>query len=189
MEQEALVRAARDGDREALGELVRRYHGPLIAYLTRLGGDRELAFDLAQEAFCRVCLRISSLENPAAFRVWLYRTAHNLFLDHGRSWYRRHVSALAEPAGVEEGPDPGEMAVRSDEGERVRRALRDLSPAHRAVIVLRYYDDMALSDIAGVLGVPVGTVKSRLHHAQRALARRLLPAVPAVTLKGRCQRS
>ncbi|MDQ7793324.1 MAG: sigma-70 family RNA polymerase sigma factor [bacterium] len=188
MEQEALVRAARDGDGEALGELVRCFHGPLTAYLIRLGGDRELALDLAQETFCRVCLHLASLEEPEAFRVWLYRTARNLFLDHRRSWYWRRVSIRPESDGREQpGPGPEEAAIRRDEGEWVRRALETLSPAHREVIILRYYEDMTLGAIAKVTGLPLGTVKSRLHHAQRALAGRLRRETPAVVLKGRWQ--
>ncbi len=187
MVEEAVVQAARQGDGEALGELVRRYHGPLLGYLLRLGADRELAQDLAQETFCRVCLRISGLDNPGAFRVWLYRTAHRLFLDHHRSWYRRRVAPVAEPPAAGSAAGPEEEVLRAEEGERVRKALASLRPALRVAVILRHYQQLSLEEIAGVTGVPVGTVKSRLHRAQRILAAELAP--PALLAEvGRARR-
>jgi len=174
-----LVTAARGGDRRALGQLVRLYHEPLTAYLIRLGADRELALDLAQEAFCRVCARIGSLTNPAGFRVWLFRVAHNLFLDHQRSAYRRRVlvsdAGAQVPSGV--GDDPVEAVAREEQGDRVRRAVGTLPPSLRSAVLLRYYHDLSLDEIARVTSVPVGTVKSRLHRALNALARLLAEGV------------
>lgn len=170
-----LVTAACGGDRRALGELVRLYHEPLTAYLIRLGADRELALDLAQEAFCRVCARIGSLTNPSGFRAWLFRVAHNLFLDHHRSAYRRRVVVPDTGAQVLSAADddPAEAVAREEQGDRVRRAVGALPPSLRSAVLLRYYHDLSLDEIARVTGVPVGTVKSRLHRALHALARSL----------------
>jgi RNA polymerase sigma-70 factor (ECF subfamily) len=187
---EELVLLARGGDAWALGELVKAYHPQVFAYLVRLSGDRETAKDLAQEVFLRCCTSLGSLRDPAGFRPWVFRTAYNLFLDERKRWQRRIGATASEagsardpgrfaagdrtPGGPAEGParshqvgaDEVEQALlRLEQADRVRDALLCLAPRHRNAVVLRFYHQLSIEEIARATGAPAGTVKSRLHYA------------------------
>ncbi len=188
---QALVEAALLGDREALAQLVRSHWGRVFGYLVRLSGDYYLAQDLTQETFFRAWQGLAGLRRSTPFATWLYRIAHNAFVDHVRSWPSRHVLLTGDPAGgdpdgetlaggswrgmgepVGGGPDPVVSLVdRRLERSRATALLARLSPEHRAVVVLRFYEELSLAEIAATLDLPVGTVKSRLHYAFRELRR------------------
>ena len=156
------------GDR--LGALYAR-HGPdalRLAYL--LTGDRELSEDLVQEAFIKVAGRLTALRRADSFRWYLRRTIVNLansYLRHRRveRAYAKGLIGSAAGAGVSS-PD---MATK----HAVREAIAQLPARQRAVVVLRYYEDLTDQQIASVLGWPLGSVKSSLYRAAAALRERL----------------
>lgn len=152
-------------------ESVYRRHGAeawRLAYL--LTGDRELAEDLAQEAFVRVARRIGGLRNDDSVRWYLRRTVINLANSHLR---RRRVerSHLPTLAGSTAAASFGSVDVVTTQA--VREAIAQLSAKQRAVVVLRYYQDLSDQQIASVLGCPVGSVKSALHRATAILREQL----------------
>lgn len=164
MDDEALYRAVTRGDEAALADLVARYHTPIYQFLYRYTGDPALADDLAQETFIRVVTQRG--DPPAHFRAWLYTIATNLARDHYRSAAYRHEQAVdfAEHAGSvadETLPEAAHTAIAA--------ALLQLPPQQREVIVLRFYDNLKLDEIAEITGAPLGTVKSRLFHALKGL--------------------
>lgn len=168
MNDEQLMVKVLAGDEVALGLLVERHHGHLLGYLYRLNnGDRVLAEDLAQEAFLRILRPVNY--NPARpFKPWLYAIATNLARDHFKSAVARYSVAASSCADeslsalLDSEPGPEERALNAEKGSEVAAALGQLSPEYRAALLLRFYHGLSLQEIAQTLGVPVGTVKSRL---------------------------
>jgi RNA polymerase sigma-70 factor (ECF subfamily) len=175
---EQLMAAVMQGDRSALAVLVSRHHAPLLGYLYRLvGGDRELAEDLVQETLLHV-LRQRSYAYGHPFKPWLYTIATNLARDYVRSAHVRHrgrSEGEKEPALLRlyaREPGPEERALAAEQGSEVRAALAELGEEYRIVLLLRFYQEFSLSEIAETLQIPLGTVKSRLSvgvHRLRAL--------------------
>jgi RNA polymerase sigma-70 factor (sigma-E family) len=146
-------------------------HGPealRLAYL--LTGDRDLSEDIAQEAFVRVARRLTGLRNPDSFRWYLRRTVVNLANSHlrRRRVERAHFKRLVGSA-VAAGASAPDMVTK----HAVRGAIEQLTARQRAVVVLRYYEDLTDQQIASVLGCPVGSVKSSLHRAAAILRQHL----------------
>ncbi len=146
-------------------------HGPealRLAYL--LTGDRELSEDLAQEAFIRVARRLTGLRNADSFRWYLRRTVVNLANSHlrRRRTERAHLKILVNSVSAAGVSNP-DMALK----QAVRTAIGKLSARQRAVVVLRYYEDLTDLQIASTLGCPVGSVKSSLHRATAILRQHL----------------
>jgi len=154
VQQRARVLRAQSGDREAFDALLREVGPPLLRYVTRVTGDAALAEDVVQETFIAIVRKIAWLSDPALFRPWAYRIASR---EAFRAMKKRH--RFAEP--VEE---IGIDAPRPDpwQRERLLASLDALSPASRAVITLHYLEEMPLSEVAVVLDLRLGTVKSRL---------------------------
>ncbi|QDV32438.1 sigma-70 family RNA polymerase sigma factor [Tautonia plasticadhaerens] len=180
-DDQPLVEAARTGRAEAFGELVRRHQGRLYPTLLRLTGSAEDAQDLLQESFLRAYQKLGRFRGGSSFYTWLYRLSVNLALSHRR---RRRGPARLSELGPEGGAgvDPPDDLGRSDPtlpaelAERdaaIQAALDALAPDHRAVVVLKEFDGLRYEEIAATLGVPVGTVRSRLHRARRELRERL----------------
>jgi RNA polymerase sigma-70 factor (sigma-E family) len=152
-------------------EVLYRRHGAealRLAYL--LTGDRELSEDLAQEAFVRVARRLTSLRSADSFHWYLRRTVVNLANSHlrRRRVERAHVKSLAISAVVAGVSNPDVVTKQA-----VRDAIGQLPGRQRAVVVLRYYEDLTDQQIASVLGCPVGSVKSSLHRAASVLREHL----------------
>ena len=169
------------GDRDLFAELVRRYERELFSYLRRYLGDAEMAEDAFQAAFLQVHLKCAKFEAGRAFRPWLYTIAANKARDHLRARGRRGEVSLDATAG-DEGPAFAEgleaasslMTERMDEQQRgaLVRFLIDQMPEHlRLILIMGYYQQLPYAEIAEVLDVPVGTVKSRLHAAVNHFAR------------------
>ncbi|MBI5831645.1 MAG: sigma-70 family RNA polymerase sigma factor [Armatimonadetes bacterium] len=180
LEDQALVVAIQRGDAGALDVLVRRYHAPLTQFLDRLLGDPDTAADLAQETFLKMMRALPRYQPRARFSTWLYTIAHHLALDH----LRRHRSRQARTDSLDDplraGSEPAtEARLTSDTAldrvarEDVRRALDSLSPEHRTVMLLHYFEAMSYKEIADTVGCTVGTVGSRLHYAVRHVRREL----------------
>ena len=160
-----LVMAAQRGDEEAFATLVVVHGGRLQAVAHRILRDGELAEDATQQALLRIWKSLPTLRDPARFEAWSYQLLVRAC--HAEARRMRHWSPglrLAETDGP--AIDPlADIANR----DQLERAFRTLSVDHRAVVVLHHYLDLTLTDVAAVLGIPVGTAGSRLHYAMKAL--------------------
>ncbi len=165
---EELCRQLKEGNEAALEALVHRHHGAVFAFLHRLSGSRHTADDLAQECFIRLCTRIHHYRYPEPFTPWLYTVAHNLYRNWRQGAYQRLV--VPDAAGAAEHQSaPIDLMERQTERLSVIAALAQLDELHRSVLVLRYYHDLKVDDVARILGIPAGTVKSRLSTAVKRL--------------------
>jgi RNA polymerase sigma-70 factor, ECF subfamily len=163
------VAQARAGAAAAWRVLFRRYQLPLYAYVHELVRHEQTSLDLVQASFVRAARHLGSLRDDAKFGSWLFGIAHQQCLQHFRQAGREFVSSdlLDEQPGDDPGPD--QMLLRAEQAAEFRALLAQLPPAHRAVLVLYFIEDFSLEDIARVTDAPLGTVKSRLHHAKRTL--------------------
>jgi RNA polymerase sigma-70 factor, ECF subfamily len=177
LSDEELMSAVMAGDAASLRRLVERYHAPLLGFFFRLlHGDRAGAEDCVQETFLRL-LQQRTYRPDRTFKPWLYAVAANLGRDRGRERARTPAMAPEEALAAlpDSGPQPAELAEAREESRRVAAALSLLSEEYRMTLILRYYHDLTLQDIAETLGVPLGTVKSRLTVGTRRLRALLDP--------------
>jgi RNA polymerase sigma-70 factor (ECF subfamily) len=168
-----LVVRCQAGDRAAFEELVELYQPRLRYFLARMVGDDHIADDLLQEVWFDVYRGVARLADPGAFLAWLYQIACHRALGELRK-RRQPVSSLDGVDLAEEGDDDDFSA---EDAERVHAALGQLAPEHREVLLLRFVEGMAYEDIARVTGCRLGTVRSRIHYAKRAL-RRVMEGAP-----------
>jgi RNA polymerase sigma factor (sigma-70 family) len=173
---EELALQMQQGNQAALEALVQRYHGPIHAYLVRMGGDYHLAADLVQEVFLKLCRHIGKYRSEMPFKPWIYTIASNTFKDHFKKAYvQRDVPGLESLETAATTKDtPETVYLANADREQVRAMLQRLSAIYREVLVLRYYQDLKLEEIALTLGIPLGTVKSRLSTALHTLKKLLL---------------
>jgi RNA polymerase sigma-70 factor (ECF subfamily) len=174
--EQALVTRARSGDRDAFGDLVERYKRRAYAQALGLVGSREDALDLSQEAFARAFRARHTLDPERPFQAWLYQILRRLCFNFLRD-ARTRARALETEAGtwlVERGQsaaaDPEMTLARADERRRVAAAIEQLPAREREVLVLKEFEDLKYREIAELIGVPIGTVMSRLYSARRRLA-------------------
>ncbi len=178
-----LVQRAQQGDREAFRELVERYQRKIAALALGMLRSREDALDIVQETFTKAYQGLDRFKGDAAFYTWVYRIAYNLCVDHQRRGAKQpQLSLDADEPGhtpvttVPDGPRPDQPFDRARDAEiaqRVQAAIRELTPDHRAVILLRELEGLSYEEISQVLECPKGTVMSRLHYARRQLQSRL----------------
>lgn len=163
---EYLVASAQTGSREAMEQLARRWHPRMAAHALRLTGERELAMDAAQIAWGAIMKGIARLDEPRAFPAWAYRiTSRACAGEIGHAVARRRL-ALAWAN------EPRETSAELDEPSqagRLQAAIRQLPAGERAAIALHHFEDLRVAEVAVALGVPVGTVKTRLMNARRKL--------------------
>lgn len=172
VEDGVLVRQAAAGDRAAFAELVRRHQGKIRGLLLRLCGDRSMADDLAQEVFLRAYRALCGFEGRASFATWLYRISYNAYLNHST----RVKKFAALPQGYDAAtvaPDDAHSAPRADLRRDLEGAVAELPERYRGVVVLYYLQDLSYPEIAEILELPLGTVKTHLHRAKRLLRTRL----------------
>lgn len=173
--ERALVLRGQLGDEVAFEALFDRYHARVLYYLRGIVGQAE-AEDVLQKVWLTVYRKIGGLDRPEAFRSWLFRIARNTAIGRLR---RRRDKVPLESAPVHDGlvvdpdVDSDDELVGADV-DALRAALERLSEDHREAIALRYVEEMSYREIADVVDVPVGTVRSRLHYAKRALAEAML---------------
>lgn len=159
----------------ALEHLFKRYQRPL--YQTALGitHDAELAEEIVQDCFYRLYRYAGRLDESLPLAPWLYRVLINLCYSRlkRRRFWSEPFHKLAGRLRAGPGSAPEHIVERREVHELVRETLRELSPHHRAVLVLHYFQDYSVAEIAEILQCSEGTVKSRLHHARRLLKQRL----------------
>jgi RNA polymerase sigma-70 factor (ECF subfamily) len=167
-----LVERARQGDHDAFAQLVDPVLARLDAAARLILRDAELARDAVQETLIRAWRDLPGLRDPDRFDAWLHRLAVNASLDIARSRRRRPIEVALTPTDA---PITHDHAGTLADRELVDAALRRLDPGHRAVVALHYLLGMPLPDVAVSLGIPLGTAKSRLHHALAAMRRTAAP--------------
>ena len=175
--EQDLVRQARAGDLSAQGELAQRYRKPMYFLALQLMGSPEDAMDVVQDSLLRFFTNLHRFDDDRPIKPWLFQIVRNRAYDlHRRHKIRRHESLDARRG--EDGPcyeirdltvDPERDAARSQLRIRLWQALGELSPKQREILVLRDYQDLAYAEIAETLGIPIGTVMSRLHGARQRL--------------------
>jgi RNA polymerase sigma-70 factor (ECF subfamily) len=170
IEDALLVLRAQTGDHRAFERLFTRHEARLLYYLRRIAESPDLADDVFQEAWIRAYRGIGKLEQPRAFRTWLYRIGRNAALD-ARRRKAREVPLEEAPPGdlVDDSDEDSEAQFREMDVELLHRALGRIASLHREVLTLRFLEGFSYEDIARVVECPLGTVGSRLHHARRAL--------------------
>ena len=177
---ERLVKLHVDGQLGAIDELIRRHRDELFGYLVRFTGSRALAEDVFQETFLQIHLSAATFDVDRRLKPWLYTIATNKARD-ARRWLRRRpsvsldspVGGLDDPVSMvdlmpSDGEGPQEPLQGTEQSERVRAVVDRLGDLHREVLLLTYFQRMSYAQVANILDIPVGTVKSRLHGAVRA---------------------
>ncbi len=173
----ALVLRASRGDRVAFAELVRRHQGKVRALLLRLCGDRSLADDLAQEVFLRAYRGLVGFEGRSSFGTWVYRISYNVYLNH-RTRTRSYAALPEDYDARAAAPDDALSAPRADLRRDLQAAIAELPERYRAVIVLYYLQEVSYPEIAEILELPLGTVKTHLHRAKRMLRQHMGGGLP-----------
>ena len=167
---EWLVLRCQDGDSEALTQLIQEWQPRLVRLAWRLTADRDAAGDLVQDAWIAIVRGLRRLDDPARFRSWAFRIITNKCVDWTRKRVvqRRATEDLAHftPVITDE---RSSSSMLQNEQRRIRDAVAALPNEQRAIVSLHYLDGMAQAEIARVLSLPVGTVKSRLFHARSLL--------------------
>lgn len=154
------------GERAAFDALITRWHEALWRYLRRLANDDEIARDLAQDTWLRVLRGIASLREPAKLRPWLFGIARRVAMDRLRFAYARRG---AEDVVLEDLPGDDTPQDQEADFAAIDSALAGLPVEEREILTLFYLRELSIADIAGLLVLPVGTVKSRLHRARHEL--------------------
>jgi len=169
---EQLVGLCRQGDEEAFGELIRRHQRLVVGIAYRMSGDTMLAEDAAQDACIRAWRRLPSFRARGAgsFRAWLCRIATNVTIDRLR---RSRPTVPLDGLALAGSLRPDEAYLRREKTEVVRAAILRLPEASRAALILREYEGLSYREISETLGIPVGTVMSRLHYARGRLRKEL----------------
>ncbi len=175
-----LVTRCQRGDASAFEPLVNRYRGKVYAMIVNMTGNDADAWDLAQEVFLKAWRALPRFENRSAFYTWLYRITHNETYDFLR---KKKIASGIEfddsegeqgiAAGSQTTPHggsrPDDSLANRELGQTIQRALKELSPEHRSVVLLKEIDGLSYQEIADSLGISIGTVMSRLFYARKKL--------------------
>lgn len=158
------------GDKAAMRVLYERHHDGLFAFIRGKSGDDFTTADVVHDTMLEVWRKAGAFSGRSSVKTWMFTIARNKLVDRFRKSSR--VSVVEEvPEMVDEGPDPEAVAIASNDASRVRACLAKLKEAHRAVIRLAFFEDQSYDQIAEIEGIPVGTVKTRVHHAKQLLMR------------------
>lgn len=190
-EDSALVEQCRCGDMLAFGSLVAKYQERIFNMVYRMCGRRADAEELAQETFLKALERIHQFRGKSQFYTWLFRIAANLAISHRRRGQRVRFQSLSGPEEFEQGradamtaaaarkksQSPDAPAMAAETGRRIMDALEALDDEFRIVVVLCDMEGMDYAQIANVLDLPMGTVKSRLHRARGELRSKLIDLI------------
>lgn len=159
-----LILRAQSGDRDALDALLRHCQSPLHRYLIGILGDATAADDVLQETLFRIARKLRWLSQPALFHAWAFRIASR------EAW--RHLGRQRPSEPLDELSLESDPPAFSFDADALRSAVAVLSPGSRAVIALHYWEELPLADIATILDLPLGTVKSRLAYGLKQLRER-----------------
>ena len=184
-DESAMWRVKHEDDPEAFAELVQRWQKPIQNLCTRMVGDSHRGEDLAQDAFTRLYSKRKSYEAKSKLSTFLWRIALNICYDELRRQRRRHEFSLDEPSAdgspsdqlESEAPGPPDDLIGQERAAAVRDALQKIGEPYRVVLVLRHYEGLKFREIAEVLEIPEGTVKSRMAEGLGQLERILQPFV------------
>ena len=179
-----LIQAARNGDQAAFGELVQQYQKRVFALAVRMCPTPELAEEAAQEAFLAAWQGLPFFRGDSAFATWLYRLTSNACIDFLRKEKRKRAAgSVLYLDDTEEGAtldlpdydaDPHRQLEQSEVREAIANGLAELSPEHRKVLALREVSGLSYAEIADILGLEEGTIKSRISRARLALRKKLV---------------
>ena len=170
-----MISRARGGDRDAFGELVEQYRDNVYRLAYRMCGNAYDADEAAQEAFVAAWRALPNFRGDAKFSTWLYRLTTNAAIDVMRREKRHQTVGDGEMMDLADDADsPQETVERTEQQEAVQKALATLSEEYREVLLLRYMEELDYAEIADVLQLPSGTVKSRINRAKAALKTALL---------------
>jgi RNA polymerase sigma-70 factor (ECF subfamily) len=179
---EALAVEARAGSEDAFRELVERFEGPVYNLIARIVRRPEQAEELAQESFLKAWRALDRFDPQRKFSSWLFKIAHNTALDALRRPGVEPLSldepsadggAAPQPPADPRAENPLDRALFRQAGEALERAVAELRPAYREILILRFVEELSYDEIAEVTGSPLGTVKVHLFRARQELARRL----------------
>jgi len=174
-----LVADALAGSQDACQDLLERYQRPVFGLVLRLVRDRGLAEDLAQEAFLKAFRALSAFQSERKFSSWLFKIAHNTAIDHLR---RRRLVTVPLETPEREGSDlldslagperesPESSVRRGDLAAALEEAVQRLRPEYRTVMELRFREGLSYEEIAEITDLPMGTVKTHIHRARKAMA-------------------
>ncbi|HZJ85099.1 MAG TPA: sigma-70 family RNA polymerase sigma factor [Syntrophomonadaceae bacterium] len=182
---ERLVKESLQGDKAAFEELVFQYQNKIYALSYRYMGNEQDAYDMTQEAFLKAYRSLRTFKGDSSFGTWMYRVATNVCLDELRRRKRRIVAfSLDEPLATQEGDELGKeipdnsltpdlIYEQKELSEYIQSQLNELKSEHKTVIILRDIMGLTYEEMAGVLDVSLGTVKSRLSRARISLRKKL----------------
>ena len=166
-EEVSLLRASLDGETEAWGEIVSRYKDAVFGLCLGFLRNRADAEDIAQDAFIRAYNNLRRYKIEKRFSTWIFTIASNLCRNRLR--YRKNHPVAEMPDGISGGRDPASIVATEDRHARVQVCLNRLPYGYRAPLVLRFYNDLSYREIADILSVPEGTVKTRIHRGKTML--------------------
>jgi len=179
---EELVEDALDGDAGAFRELIERYHDPLLRFLMRMTGQREMAEDVFQDTFLQVHQSLESFDTTRRFKPWLFTIAANKARDTLRKAQRRSAVSLSTRAGEGDGdalvdllelelPELDARMQSEELSDLVQKAIDAMPARLREILLLAYFQRLTYAQIADAYDIPLGTVKSRLHAAVASFAK------------------
>lgn len=178
-EEQALIARCKDGDISAFDELVRCFQKRVYNFAYGIAGNYDDANDVAQEAFVRVFNSIGTFRGDANFTTWIYRIVTNVYLDERKKAKSHRHTSLDEYIDLDENsvsrqiedesPLPDEVAENKERNQIVRTAINSLPDYQRIIMTLYHLHDRSYEEIADILHLPIGTVKSRLNRARQAL--------------------
>ena len=164
---EDLMMAVRDGDVDQLEVLFERYREPLYDFFGRLTGNRSVSEDLVQDVFVRILKYRGTYRETHRFSTWMYRIARNSRIDY----LKRHMPEVSDPTPdlVAQTSPPGRRLEESEEKALLQRAMMQITEANRELLILLRYQEMKYEDIAELLGIEIGAVRTRVHRAMKEL--------------------
>ena len=172
--QAAFVCELQAGDERAFEVLVTEFERPIVRFLFRYLGNLEEAKEVCQDVFIKVFRGLPHFQNHCSLKTWIYRITLNTVLNEKRRWYQRLKDRFMGLEGITQTkfdslPDPEMSLTISERCRSVNRALRNLRPDHRAILVLRDLEGLSYQEISSALGLNLGTVKSRLARARQEM--------------------